>query len=169
VHTSRERNRQVTAGFVSRSALITGAGPDTGAAIVPSPAKVGANVILLARTADQLDETGNPIRGCAPRVEVCVMTADLTDDTEHTIAIGDMLSGGPTHVLINNVPPLRGTIWKRPSRRPTTPKTVTSYIGTRFPTPSPTADHMLRRATAIIGAWVENRSRMRCEQLGGTE
>jgi hypothetical protein len=97
------------------------------------------------------------------------MTVDLTDYTEHAIAGGDMLSGGPTHVLINNVPPVHGTIWKRPSRRPTTPKTVTSYFGTRFPIPSPTADHMLERATAIIGAWVENCSRMRCEQLGGTE
>lgn len=60
----------MTSGFVSRTALITGAGPDTGAAIVQSPAKVGANVILLARTAEQLDEIGNPIRACAPRVEL---------------------------------------------------------------------------------------------------
>jgi short-subunit dehydrogenase len=62
VHISRERNRQVTAGFVSRNALITGAGRDTGAAIEPSPAKVGADVILLAHTAEQLDKTENRSR-----------------------------------------------------------------------------------------------------------
>ncbi|MET3934424.1 NAD(P)-dependent dehydrogenase (short-subunit alcohol dehydrogenase family) [Arthrobacter sp. OAP107] len=159
----------MTAGFVSRNAPITGAGRGTGAAIVPSSPKVGASVIILARTADRLDEIGNPIRACAPRVEVRVMTADLTDDTEHTIAVGDMLSGGPADVLINNGPPVRGTIWKRPSMRSTSPKTLTSYFGTRFPTPSPTADRMRGRATAAIGAWVENCSRMRCEQVGGTE
>ena len=52
----------MTAGLVSRNATITGAGRDTGAAIVPSPDKVGADVILLADTADQLDETENPSR-----------------------------------------------------------------------------------------------------------
>ena len=37
------------------------------------------------------------------------------------------------------------------------------------PNPSTNRDHMLRHATAIIDACVENLSRMLCEQLGVTE
>lgn len=52
----------MTAGLVSRTALITSAGRATGAARAPGLAKTGADVILLARTADQLNETANAIR-----------------------------------------------------------------------------------------------------------
>jgi NAD(P)-dependent dehydrogenase (short-subunit alcohol dehydrogenase family) len=50
----------MTAGLVSKTALITGAGRDTGAAIAHRPAKAGADVILLASTAELLNETASP-------------------------------------------------------------------------------------------------------------
>lgn len=59
----------MTAGLVSRTALITGAGRGIGAAIATGLAKAGANVILLARTADQLNDNtyqATPVRAEAP-------------------------------------------------------------------------------------------------------
>lgn len=90
------------AGFVGKTALITGAGRGIGAAIATGLAKAGADVILLARTADQLDEIANTIRASAPLVKVRVVTADLADDTKRATAIDDLLAGGPVDVLINN-------------------------------------------------------------------
>jgi NAD(P)-dependent dehydrogenase (short-subunit alcohol dehydrogenase family) len=92
----------MTAGLVGKSALITGAGRGIGAAIATGLAQAGANVILLARTADQLYETANAIRASASAVEVRVVTADLTDDIQRAAAIHDLLAGGPIDVLINN-------------------------------------------------------------------
>ncbi|WP_022887391.1 SDR family NAD(P)-dependent oxidoreductase [Glaciibacter superstes] len=90
------------AGFVGKTALITGAGRGIGAAIAGGLARAGADVILLARTADQLDETANAIRASSSRAEVRVVTADLTDDAQRAKVIADLLSGGPIDVLINN-------------------------------------------------------------------
>lgn len=60
----------MTAGLVSRTALITaGAGRGIGAAIATGLAKAGANVILLARTADQLNDNtyqATPVPAEAP-------------------------------------------------------------------------------------------------------
>lgn len=92
----------MTAGLVGKTALITGAGRGIGAAIATGLAKAGADVILLARTADQLDETANAIRASGSCVAVHVVTVDLTDDTQRAAAIDDLLSGGPIDVLINN-------------------------------------------------------------------
>lgn len=92
----------MTAELTGKTALITGAGRGIGAEIATGLAKAGADVILLARTANQLDETANAIRASASRVEVRIVTADLTDDTERASAIDDLLSGGPIDVLVNN-------------------------------------------------------------------
>lgn len=92
----------MTAGLVGKTALITGAGRGIGAAIATGLAKAGADVILLARTADQLDETANAIRASASRVEVRVVTADLSDDAQRVAAISDLLAGRPIDVLINS-------------------------------------------------------------------
>ncbi|MEQ4717998.1 SDR family oxidoreductase [Nonomuraea sp. B19D2] len=88
--------------LVGKTALITGSDRGIGAAIATGLARAGADVILLARTADQLDETANVIRASASGVEVRIVTADLTDDTQRATAIDDLLSGGPVDVLINN-------------------------------------------------------------------
>ena len=92
----------MTVGLVGRTALITGSGRGIGAAVATGLARAGADVILLARTPDQLDETANAIRASASGVEVRIVTADLTDDTQRAMAIDDLLFGGPVDVLINN-------------------------------------------------------------------
>ncbi|MFF3907806.1 aminotransferase class I/II-fold pyridoxal phosphate-dependent enzyme [Streptomyces sp. NPDC001848] len=84
------------------TALITGSGHGIGPAIATGLARAGLDVILLALTTDQLDETANAIRGSASSVEVRIVTTDLTKDDHRTTAIGDLLPGGPVDVPINN-------------------------------------------------------------------
>lgn len=92
----------MTARLVGKTALITGSGHGIGAAIATGLAQAGVDVILLARTAAQLDETANAIRASASSVEVRIVTTDLTNDNQSTTAIDDLLSGGPVDVPINN-------------------------------------------------------------------
>ncbi|WP_399145573.1 SDR family NAD(P)-dependent oxidoreductase [Streptomyces sp. MK7] len=72
----------MTAGFVGKTALITGSGRGIGAGTAVGLAQDAADVSLLARTADRLGETANAIRASASGVEVRVVTADLTNDTQ---------------------------------------------------------------------------------------
>lgn len=92
----------MTAGLVGKTALITGSGHDIGAAIATGLAQARVDVILLARTADQLDETANAIRASASSVEVRIVATDLTYDNQRTTAIDDPLVGSPVDVPINN-------------------------------------------------------------------
>ncbi|WP_329360019.1 MocR-like pyridoxine biosynthesis transcription factor PdxR [Streptomyces sp. NBC_01483] len=92
----------MTAGLVGKTALITGSGHDIGAAIATGLAQAGVDVILLARTTDQLDETANAIRASASSVEVRIVATDLTYDNQRTTAIDDPLVGSPVDVPINN-------------------------------------------------------------------
>jgi NAD(P)-dependent dehydrogenase (short-subunit alcohol dehydrogenase family) len=92
----------MVAGLVGKTALITGSGRGIGAAIATGLAQAGADVILLARTAEQLDETADAIRASASGAEVRVVAADLTDDTQRTTAAEALLFGGTVDVLINN-------------------------------------------------------------------
>ncbi|MGW0209017.1 MocR-like pyridoxine biosynthesis transcription factor PdxR [Streptomyces sp. NPDC003233] len=84
------------------TALITGSGHGMGAAIAAGFARAGVDVILLALTADQVDETANVIRASASSVEVRIVTTDLTNDSQCTAAIDDLLSSDPVAVPIIN-------------------------------------------------------------------
>jgi NAD(P)-dependent dehydrogenase (short-subunit alcohol dehydrogenase family) len=92
----------MTAELAGKTALITGAGRGVGAAIAIGLARAGADVILLARTVDQLDETARAIRASAPSVEARVVAADLTDDAQRAAAIDGLHSSAQVDVLINN-------------------------------------------------------------------
>lgn len=92
----------MTAGLVGKTALITGAGRGIGAAIATGLARAGADVILLARSAEQLGQTRDAIRASAPRGEVRILAADLTHDPQRATLIQELLSGARIDVLINN-------------------------------------------------------------------
>ncbi|WP_329528871.1 MocR-like pyridoxine biosynthesis transcription factor PdxR [Streptomyces sp. NBC_01462] len=92
----------MTAGLVGETALITGSGHGIDAAIATGLAHAGVDVILLAPTADQLDETTNAIRASASSVEVRFVTTHLTNDDQRTTAISYLLPGGPVDVPIKN-------------------------------------------------------------------
>ncbi|MGW5465885.1 MocR-like pyridoxine biosynthesis transcription factor PdxR [Streptomyces sp. NPDC003996] len=92
----------MTAGLVGKTALIIGSGHGIGAAIATGLAQAGVDVILLARTVDQLDETANTISATASTVEVRVVATYLNNDNQRTTANDDLLSGDPVDVPINN-------------------------------------------------------------------
>ncbi len=98
--------------FEGKTALITGAGRGIGAAIALGLARAGADVVLVARTASQLDGTAATIKAKAPSVRVRTVPADLADDTQRVAAIEGILVAGSVHILINNagtVEPLGAT------------------------------------------------------------
>ena len=95
-----------------KTALITGAGRGIGAAIATGLARAGADVVLIARTAEQLDETADTIRSAVPGSSVRVEHGDLTDLERRTAILHTLRSAGHIDILINNaatVEPLGAT------------------------------------------------------------
>jgi NAD(P)-dependent dehydrogenase (short-subunit alcohol dehydrogenase family) len=84
-----------------RTALITGAGRGIGASIANDLANAGAHVILVARSADQLDTTAAAIRARVSTVSVRTVTADLSQDDDRAAAVETILDRG-VDILINN-------------------------------------------------------------------
>ena len=104
----------MTADFAGKTALITGAGRGIGRAIALGLAGAGARVILLARTAAQLDETRALLRGRGvPAGRISVVPADLSDEQDRGRAAAAVLAAGRVDILVNNaatVEPLGPTI-----------------------------------------------------------
>jgi len=93
----------VAADFTGKTALITGAGRGIGRAIALGLADGGAGVILLARTAGQLDETSALLREQGvPAGRISVLPADLADDRDRGRAAAAALTAGGVDILVNN-------------------------------------------------------------------
>jgi NAD(P)-dependent dehydrogenase (short-subunit alcohol dehydrogenase family) len=104
----------VATDFAGKTALITGAGRGIGRAIAFGLADAGAGVVLLARTAGQLDETSALLRERGvPAGRISVLPADLADEQDRDRAVAAALAAGGIDVLVNNaatVEPLGSTI-----------------------------------------------------------
>jgi NAD(P)-dependent dehydrogenase (short-subunit alcohol dehydrogenase family) len=104
----------VTADFAGKTALITGSGRGIGRAIALGLADAGARVILLARTAGQLEETRVLLRERGvPAGRISVVPADLSDEEDRGRAAVAVLEAGRVDILVNNaatVEPLGPTI-----------------------------------------------------------
>jgi NAD(P)-dependent dehydrogenase (short-subunit alcohol dehydrogenase family) len=112
--TSAIEEPAVAADFTGKTALITGAGRGIGRAVALGLGAAGARVILLARTAAQLDGTRGLLRGQGvPAGRVSIVPADLADEEDRGRAAEAVLAAGRVDVLVNNaatVEPLGPTI-----------------------------------------------------------
>jgi NAD(P)-dependent dehydrogenase (short-subunit alcohol dehydrogenase family) len=93
----------VTPDFAGKTALITGAGRAIGRAIALGLADAGAALILLARSAGQLDETRALLtaQGMAA-ARIRVVPADLGSEEQRARAVSAALEPGRVDILVNN-------------------------------------------------------------------
>jgi 3-oxoacyl-[acyl-carrier protein] reductase len=85
----------------NKNALITGAGKGIGKAIALALAKEGVNVILLARTQDEIDNVAAKVRSL--RVKALAITADVADiNSVNTTVEKALAEFGTIDILINN-------------------------------------------------------------------
>ena len=85
----------------NKNALITGAGKGIGKAIALALAKEGVNVVLVSRTADDIEKLATKIRSL--RVKALAITADVSDITSIDRAVAKALEEfGTIDILINN-------------------------------------------------------------------
>ena len=86
-----------------KTALITGAGRGIGRAISLGLGDAGARVVLLARTAAQLDETRTLLLGQGvPEQRIQVVPADLADEEQRGRAVATVLKADRVDILVNN-------------------------------------------------------------------
>jgi NAD(P)-dependent dehydrogenase (short-subunit alcohol dehydrogenase family) len=90
----------VTAPFTGRTAVVTGAGRGLGQAIAVQLAEQGARVVLVARSADQLEQTAKLITD-ADGTAVTV-AADLGDAAQFAALLETLEGIGPIDILVNN-------------------------------------------------------------------
>jgi 3-oxoacyl-[acyl-carrier protein] reductase len=85
----------------NKNALITGAGKGIGKAIALALAKEGVNVILVARTQEEIDNVAAKARSL--RVKALAITADVADINSVNTAVEKALAEfGTIDILINN-------------------------------------------------------------------
>ncbi|MDD2675316.1 MAG: 3-ketoacyl-ACP reductase [Flavobacterium sp.] len=85
----------------NKNALITGAGKGIGKAIALALAKEGVNVILVARTQEEIDSVAAKVRSL--RVKAMAITADVADINSVNAAVEKALAEfGTIDILINN-------------------------------------------------------------------
>jgi short-subunit dehydrogenase len=93
----------MTGSLAGRTALVTGAGRGIGRAIAIGLAQAGADVLVTARSADEVAYTVAAIEAAAPGAgKARMMTADIADNRQRQQVIDAGLTRGRVDVLINN-------------------------------------------------------------------
>ena len=87
----------------NRRALITGGSRGLGRAMAESFALAGADVVIVAREADVLDETCSSLTAIRPSGKFLGVSADMSDTREVERAHSEAVSFfGPVDILVNN-------------------------------------------------------------------
>jgi 3-oxoacyl-[acyl-carrier protein] reductase len=89
-----------TTSMAGLRALVCGASGGIGAATARAFAAAGADVVVLARSADALGTLAAELRAGGADAEVAV--ADLQDRAGLAATVDRLLASGPIHVLVNN-------------------------------------------------------------------
>jgi NAD(P)-dependent dehydrogenase (short-subunit alcohol dehydrogenase family) len=93
----------VAADLAGKTALITGAGRGLGRAIAIGLGSADARLVLLARTAGQLEETRALLLDQdVPAQRIQVVAADLGDEEQRGRAVAAVLTVGRVDILVNN-------------------------------------------------------------------
>ena len=82
--------------LTDRVAIVTGAGKGVGAGIAVALAEVGADVVLAARTVDQLEATAEAVRATGRRALVVPTDVLERAQLEHLVAARSPSSGAST-------------------------------------------------------------------------
>ncbi len=85
-----------------RRAVVTGASKNIGAAIAAAFAGAGADVLLVARSHDELERTADELRAGTGRRILSVQADVGAADATEVIGSAAELLGGPVDVLVNN-------------------------------------------------------------------
>jgi NAD(P)-dependent dehydrogenase (short-subunit alcohol dehydrogenase family) len=93
----------VTDRLTGRTALVTGAGRGIGRAIAVGLARAGADVLVTARSADELAGTVAAIESAGPEAgQARAVAADIADDRQRQRVIDVGLARGRVDVLVSN-------------------------------------------------------------------
>jgi NAD(P)-dependent dehydrogenase (short-subunit alcohol dehydrogenase family) len=93
----------MTVSLTGRTALVTGAGRGIGRAIAVGLAQAGANVLVTARSADELADTVAAIEAAGPGAgQARAVATDIADDRQRRQVIDAGLASGRVDVLVNN-------------------------------------------------------------------
>jgi NAD(P)-dependent dehydrogenase (short-subunit alcohol dehydrogenase family) len=93
----------MTGSLTGRTALVTGAGRGIGRAIAIGLARAGADVLVTARSGDELAETAAAIGAIGPQAgQVRFVAADIADDRQRQRVIDAWLARGRVDVMVNN-------------------------------------------------------------------
>lgn len=96
----QERTAPAERSLAGRTALVTGAGRGVGRAIAEQLAARGGQVVLVARSSDQIEEVADTITGRGGTARA--LSADLGSADGRRALVGTLNEGSPIDVLVND-------------------------------------------------------------------
>ncbi len=88
--------------FADRRVVITGASSGIGLSLAKLVALAGADVVLIARRAAQLEEAKRTVEKLGGKGRVELVSLDISKESEVSAAMARVLQGGKVDVLVNN-------------------------------------------------------------------